>query len=1132
MKKMIRKFAIVKNLIILLLIQFVVHFGVFGQDNSVISEGKWYKISTNTNGIHSINYSDFNQLGITQNDIPIDAIKLYGNGGGMLPKLNSTFRNIDLVENTIQVYDLNGNGIFDNLDYILFYGMSPNVWKLNENTNLFEHKIHLFSDEVYYFLTIDNQTPGKRITEKNIQQNPSKIITNYNSFSNYEKEKENIISSGSKWYGDRFSIDNNQSFEFNFPNLITAEPLEIKIATVARSFQSSSFLVNANSSFLTTLSMPNVPTDYAKEYASEVVFANQFFSNSSNININIQYSSNDSGAEAWLDYIEINARENLRLNSDYIIFRDLASQQNTIGEYRIEDASDSQVWDITNPLESRKMSTSYTSNYLLFCDSLINTYEYIVFKNSASFYKPAFYGEIANQNLHVTQANTEYIIVCHPKFLSIANRLADFHFENDNMISVVVTPQEIYNEFSSGMQDVSAIRDFVKFQYDKQDSELKYLLLFGDGSFDPKDRIQNNTNYIPTYQSENSVHPVYSYVTDDFFGLLDPNEGEFKNDLVDIGVGRFPVSTLSEANILVDKIEQYYKQSSFGSWRNDIAFIADDGDALDANLHMWQSDTLANHIDDNYEEINIQKIYLDNYEQESTPAGPRSEATQNAINNKVDKGALLINFTGHGGPLGWTQERILELEQINNWNNLDNLPLFMTATCKFSYFDDPANKSAGEQLLLNPNGGAIALLSTTRLVYSFPNFNLNKKFIETIFQKDGSSHQRLGDIFKTTKVLAGTDENNRNFTLLGDPALTLAYPKFDVKTTFVNDTLKALSEVLITGYIENDGMLISDFNGLIYATVFDKEIVRTTLGQESCTPMPYRDQNNILYKGAATVKNGEFNISFIVPKDISYNFGNGKISYYAVNDNEEDPFDANGAEENFIIGGTADNIIYDYDPAEISLYMNDTLFKNGGITNSNPILLANIIDVSGINTVGNGIGHDITAVIDGNTNNPFVLNDYYESNTDDFTKGTLRFPLYNIEPGKHTISLKVWDVFNNSSESELDFFVTDDDNFIIDDFISTPNPFSSSTDLYFQHNKSNQDLKYDLNIYSITGKLIKKISEIEYDSQGYRVGPLSWNGRDNNGTFLSPGMYIANLYIESEDGDSAFKSIRIILLPE
>ncbi len=1102
---------------------------LLAQNSSVLAQGDWYKISTTKNGIYKLSYSSVIDLGIDVDNLQISAIKLYGNGGGMLPHLNSDFRHNDLPEMAIKIYDSNNNGVFESSDYILFYGMSADIWKLNASTNLFEHKTHLFSDKVYYFLTVDNQGEGKRIESKNTLQNPTKTITDYNAFSYHEQELENIIHSGKKWFGERFSYDNSQNFSFSFPNLILSEAVNIKTAVVGRSLQSSNFKINANSTFLSTLNVPNVVTTYATEYAKEASNNSLFNSNSSNIDVNLEYSSGDSGAEAWLNYIEINARRELKISGNYLTFRDVESLADEIGKFEIQNANGLSVWDVSDPTNVLQLTTNLVGDVLSFNDSLNTLIEYIAFNNSA-YLSPTLYSKISNQDIHNTSNDVEFIIVSHPDFLSAANRLAGFHLENDNIKSVVVTPQQIYNEYSSAMQDVTAIRDFVKYQYDKENSVLKYLLLFGDGSYDPKDRVENNTNFIPTYQSVNSTHPTQSYVTDDYFGLLDDDEGLFNNDLVDIGIGRFPVATLAEANILVDKVEGYYKKSSFGSWRNDIAFIADDGDSKDGNTHMWQADSLSNIVADNYEEINIQKIYLDNYYQESTPGGPRSSATQNAINNKVEKGALLVNYTGHGGPLGWTQERILEVDQIKKWDNLQSLPLFMTATCKFSYFDNPEEKSAGEYVLLNENGGAIALLSTTRLVFVGPNYNLNTKFINTLFEKVGGEFPRLGDIFKTTKVLSGTNSNNRNFTLLGDPALCLAYPKYDVRTTSIADTLKALGEVTIDGEIRDNGSLLTNFNGTIYPTVYDKEIIKTTLGQESCTPMPYRDQNNILYKGAATVKDGKFSFSFIVPKDIAYNYGAGKISYYAVNDDEQTPLDANGSEHDFVIGGTADDIIYDYDPAELNLYINTRTFKDGGVTDENPVLLADVFDESGINTVGNGIGHDITAVLDGNTSNPYVLNDFYEANKDDYTQGVVRFPFYNLEKGEHTLTLKVWDVFNNSSEATISFVVSDENDFTIADYISYPNPFSTSTDIYFQHNKPNQNLDVVLRIYSITGVLVKQFEET-YTDNGYRIGPINWNGKDEYGGQISAGMYIAKLDVYSDDGDFTSKSIRIILMP-
>jgi len=1119
-----------KKQIFLALSYVLITVNLFGQYNSVLFEGKWLKISTNKSGIYKLDYSSIVSLGVAVNNLQISSIKLYGNGGGMLPKLNSDFRHNDLVENAINIYDSNGNGVFENGDYILFYGQSPHSWKYDAQSGLFKHETNLFSDDVNYFLTTDNQSYGRRIMQKQSLQNPTKMITSFNDFSSHELEFENLIHSGREWFGERFYSQNSQSFDFSFSNLEITSPVSVKTAVAARSLNTSVFSVAVNSDPLQTISVKNIVTTYATEYAKTSSMTSEYMSSSSNLSVEIEYSSSDNGALSWLNFIEVNARRKLKMSGNSILFRDAASIGNEVASFEISNANNGiTVWDVTDPTSVVEMPVTIGGNTLTFNDSISELHEYIAF-NSSAYLTPTLKGGVTNQNLHNIPIDVEYVIVSHPNFLVPAERLANFHQAKDDLSSVIVTPGQIYNEFSSGVQDVSAIRDFLRYLYKRPNSKLKYVLLFGDGSYDPKNRVANNTNYIPTYQSVNSTHPTQSYVTDDYFGLLDDHEGLFNNDLVDIGVGRFPVSTLSQANVLVDKVEQYYAKESFGSWRNNIAFIADDGDSKDGNTHMWQADSLANIVADNYKHINISKIYLDNYLQESTPGGPRSETTNHVINNRVEKGALLINYTGHGGPLGWTQERILELDQINAWDNGSKLPLFMTATCKFSYFDNPEQTSAGEYVLLNPNGGAIALLSTTRLVYSAPNYNLNTKFIKTLFEKQDGEFLRLGDVFKKTKVLSGTSANNRNFTLLGDPALCLAYPEYDVETTSIADTLKALGEVEISGVIisENSSVL-SSFNGTIYPIVYDKEIIRTTLGQESCTPMPYRDQNNILYKGAASVLDGKFSFSFVVPKDIAYNYGAGKISYYAVSDDQE-PVDAGGSDEDFVIGGTAADIIYDYEGAELTLYMNTRNFSDGGITDANPVLLADIFDFSGINTVGNGIGHDITAVLDGNTANPYVLNDFYEANKDDYTRGVVGFPFYNLSKGEHTLTLKVWDVFNNSSEATIIFVVADDNEFTISDYSTYPNPFSNSTDIYFQHNKPNQNLDVFLDIYSITGTLVYKYEE-SYSDNGYRIGPITWGGDDEYGGKLSAGMYIAKLGVSSSDGDFTSKSIRIILLP-
>ena len=1107
---------------------FLVHHIVVAQQNSVLSSGDFYKISVENDGVYQLTYSDFQQLNISTNNLDISSIKVYGNGGGMLPNLNSDFRYSDLQENAIYIYDNNNNGVFNSEDYLLFFGQSSNEWKFDSIQNIFDYSEHLYSDKNYYFVTVDESLPGKRIGEKQNLSNFSKTITSFNDFQVHEINSENLIQSGREWYGERFGIIDKYSFEFNFSNLITSHPINIKTSVAARSLNQSTFNIKANNNFVANVNVAKIVYDYATPYAFTGLNSSQFNSTSDQINIDVEYNYSENNAIGWLNYLQLNSRRALKITNNNLHFRDIQFlYSDEVGKYIISNAaSNTQVWDVSDILNVKKLPTNLVGNEISFLDSLSNLKTYYAFNNV--FQKAELIGKIENQNLHNFGSEIEYVIITHPNFLSAANRLAEFHENEDNLISRVVTPQQIYNEFSSGMQDASAIRDFLRMLYKRPNSQLKYGLLFGDGSYDNKDRVPNNTNYIPTFQSVQSTDPTKSYVTDDYYALLDDSDGDFVNDLIDIGVGRLPVKNLSEANNMVNKIEDYYSNDALGDWRNSVAFVADDGDQKDGNMFMNQANNHANYIDTNFQNINLNKIFLDSYLQESTPGGPRSPQAQNAINRVVDNGAFLINYTGHGGPLGWSQERILEVDQIKSWDNKNKLPLFMTATCKFSCFDDPAKVSAGEYLLLNDNGGAIALLTTTRLVYAFPNYNLNTNFIDVLFEKYNGEYPKLGDLYKQTKVLSGSGSNTRNFILLGDPAISLSYPKYNITTSSISDTIKALQEVTIEGEVRDEnGIVLTNFNGVVYPTVYDKEVISVTLGQESCSPMPYRNQNNIIYKGTASVTSGQFSFSFVVPKDIENNYARGKISYYA---SENSGDDASGSDDSFVIGGRAENIDYDYTGPEISLYINNRNFSSGGLTNNSPVLLADIIDYSGINTVGNGIGHDITAVLDNNFSNPFILNDYYKSNLNSYSEGVVEFPFENLEDGMHTLTLKVWDVFNNSSESSIEFYVSNDEIILVSEFLNYPNPFTNSTQFYFQLNQSDRLIDVNIDIFSMTGQHIDNLKQSFFNT-GFRVGPINWNRNNKRGGRVSTGLYIANLSVEMENGSFETKSIRIAITP-
>ena len=1097
--------------------------------SSVLNQGDWYKIGVDVDGVHEITYNDLQSLGIDVENIDPDKIQLFGRPGGMLPLLNNIERIEDLQELAINV-EGSSDGQFNNNDKLVFYGQSPNQWKYDSIDGFFKHQIHYFSDYTFYFLRI-NHEEGLRVQDATVNmQNEDVIVTSFNDYKFRESEEVNLIKSGRKWYGDAFGFTTNRDFNFSFPNCDGPIHLRSVFATNAPAPYSSVYTINLNGESV-PVNSPGTTGSYT--FANITTAQNQFLP-SSNVDISIQFSSSYPGAEGWIDYLELNTRRKLIFTGSQLLFRDVESvAENIVAEFQLSNAnSDLKIWNIQDPLKPINMPVSLSAGVMKFKDDYSSLKEYIVFNDEYKSIKQ--FGTVENQNLHALQG-VDMLIVSAPEFVSQANRLAQFHRDNDGLTVEVVQPQQIYNEFSGGSQDVSAIRDFAKFLYEHDSKPLQYLLLFGDASYDPKNRIPNNTNFILSYQSGNSHSETSSYVSDDFFALLDEEESISENSLsipfLDIGVGRFPVKTIEEARIAVDKVFSYYEELAMGDWRLNVCFVGDDNDVSET-IHTAQAEELADELTTSYPMYNIDKIYLDAYQQETTPGGQRCESVNQAINERMEKGAFLINYTGHGGELGWAHERILGFEDISSWSNQNKLPLFMTATCEFSRYDDPSRSSAGEEVFLKEDAGAIALFSTSRVVFTGGNMDLNEAFLAQLFQKNSDgSRPRIGDLFRITKntVINTTSTNHRNFTLLGNPALCLAYPQYQVELTNVQDSLMALGKVTMSGRIvDENGALLSGFNGFVYPSVFDKSINYQTLGQDVSPVINFDLQNALLFKGKSTVIDGEFTFSFVVPKDINYSFGNGKVSMYAKGDLNGVLADAAGYNNNFIVGGTVSDYQLDIKGPEINLFMNDTLFQFGGVTNESPDLLSLVFDENGVNTVGNGIGHDMVAILDENTSSPIILNDFYESNVDNYQRGKIKYPLSNLEEGIHTLRVKVWDVFNNSSQAYTEFLVSHSGKLKIENLFNQPNPMLDFTAFYFEHNQSGLPLEVTLEISDLKGKIL----DLQKDNlvpNGYRYGPINWNGKSDDGSILSAGVYIYRVIAVSENGDRIAKSGKLVI---
>ena len=1113
------------------------------RNNSVLASGDWYKLSIKQPGVYRINIAFLQSLGVNTANLASGSVRLFGNGGQMLPEDNAVFVADDLIENAIQIVD-GGDGILNGSDYILFYAAGPQQWVKDSVNKRFRHRKNLFSNESYYFLNVG--TSGLRIQNRTITGSVNQIVTSFRDRIFYELDTINFLRSGKEWYGEEFSNTPgrtlNRTFSIPIPNLQVGNTVLASSVASRSNGIGSSFIIRANNNNVAQHSITAVGTGTYDPVAAPHELTTVFNLTQSPLSLQYSYQPGSVNAQGWLNWFEVFPQRQLSMAGvDQLHFSDWESVgPGNMAEFRLQGAvSSTLVWDITDPLRPQNVTGTFNGTEFRFTNTADRLREYIAFQQQ-NFLQPTAAGKIANQDLHGTSF-LNYLIVTHPSLINEAQRLAAWHRQNNGLTSLAVTTEQVYNEFGSGSPDPSAIRNFVKMFYDRAGNDTtkrpRYLLLFGDASYDYLNRINGNTNFVPCYESEASLDPLSTYTSDDFFGFLDDNENInrfFPVNLLDIGIGRIPAKTAQEAKAVVDKVIRYYAKESFGPWRNDITLVADDEDN---NIHLNDAEFHSSVIEQN-SRFNVSKIYLDAFRQQSGSGGSRYPEANQAINNNLFSGTLIWNYSGHGGSRRLAEEAVLEQDMVNSWSNTNKLPLFITATCDFAPYDNPSVNSIGENILLRERTGAIALMTTTRVVFAFSNRIINNNYFRQALQKDANGlYPSLGDAVKRTKNFTyqtfGDIINNRKFTLLGDPAVRLAFPTLNVRTTAINnrvpaaDTLKALDRFTIKGEVTDAaGNKLSNFNGNVYPVIFDKVQQQKTFANDATSiSTNFTQQSNIIFKGKAKVTNGEFVYSFVVPKDINYQFGNGKISYYA----EDGIKDGNGAETSIIIGGASANPLTDNTGPEIKAYLNDQKFVNGGITNETPVLLLKLADSSGINTVGTGIGHDLIATVDDDNSQFYVLNDYYEADADSYQSGTVRFQLPTLTEGLHVLKIKAWDVQNNSSEYRLEFRVIKDEELKLERVYNYPNPFTTRTTFMFEHNRPGDQLQCLIRIYSISGKVVKTITRTII-TEGNRSFDIEWDGKDDFGQKIGRGVYIYQLEIKDSSGKKQSALQKLVLL--
>jgi len=1112
---------------------------------SALANGTWYKIGITQTGFYKIDYNFLTALGITPSSVNPANIRILGNGGHMLSESNFVPRPSDLVENAILV---NSSGSsFGSADYAIFYGVGPQEWDRDSADQRFTHQNNIYTDTAYYFISFD-QGAGLRISQQGAAPSGNVVnVSAYNYYAAHELDLVNPGGIGKSWYGEEFAAqlsNTTQTFSFNLGSSVSSVYCTVSFAgssANASLYCLFSAAVNGNNIGTGTL---NATPSSLDDVMSVTNVAGQVACNSSTATVSVNYQPLDPTGLGYLYYIEVNARPSLSMTGDQMNFRDWQSVgSGNVANYQLQSANgNTSVWDVTYPQQPVIMNGSLSGSTYSFTQDASMLHEFAAM-NSTNLYTPVYSGMVANQNLHGL-GQSDFIIVTYPDFLAQAQQLAAYHQAHDNMRVAVATTAQVYNEFSSGAQDISAIRDFAKMFYDRAGNDTaqmpKYILLFGGASYDYLNRVPNNDDYVPVYESAYGLNSDNAYSTDDFFGFLDDNECIDSTDVyntLDIGVGRLPARTQDDATNLVNKIISYTQPATLGPWRLSALFVAESND--DAGDHPQDADWMADTVEQVTNNLeNIDKAYVDATPIVNTPAGGRCPNINAQIDNDVFKGLFLLNYNGHGNTTCWANERVLTQDDFNAWTNTNTLPFMVSATCDFGQFDQPQFISAGEQMLLRPGGGVICGLITTAAVYATYNVIINGQYLYYQFSRNGAKWNTFGDAFRIGKDITyvntadpGELSNFYKFVLLGDPALQPDLPQYHVQVDSINDgatgnrsdTIKALGSYVIYGSVhDNNGNLMTGFNGLSYISFYDKPNTMSCIDGFNFT---FKLQNSIIYKGIASTTNGLFSVNFIAPKDINYVYGAGKVSTYAQNG----VTDAAGSDTTFNVGGYSDNPVISTSAPVVRPYIGDSLFLNGGITGNNTSLFVSLFDSTGINVSGTYVGHDLTAVLDGNAENAYDLDDYYETAPNTYQRGYVTFPLNGLADGPHTITVTAWDVNDNVGSGSVNFIVVDGQVVDIQNLGNYPNPFSNTTNFVFDYNQPNENITVEISIYNTAGAFVKKIQR-SFISTGSRNNEITWDGTDNNGAKLPSGVYVYRLNISTETGfqSSAYQKLVIV----
>lgn len=1093
---------------------------------SVLNSGKWVKIQVAEDGIYKLTAADLKKMGFSN----LDKVAVYGYGGWPLDEDFST----------TYIDDVPEVAVWRSADYLLFYGKGPRKWEYSSSDKSFIHTNNPYSNYGYYFVT-EKETAGRTMEKAASAAGATLQVTTFDDYVLHEEELVSVNSSGRELYGESFTSTLSRDFTISVPG-ITNDEGKATLSFISRGNGTITMNVDGNALISGSVSVPSDEYEVARElYRERAWMADK----GETVKVNIGYSTTGH-KNVHLNYFRLQMKRQLKVYDNYTFFRSLSARGNA-SRFVIQGADASTlVFDVTDGVNPQQMETSLNGTELSFSiPASASLREFVVVKPS-QIKAPVTVGEVVNQNLHALPQQ-DMIIIAQPNFTTQAERLAEAHRTKDNLTVRVVTPESIYNEFSSGTPDATAYRRFMKMFYDRKTSEAdapKYLLLFGDGSFDNRKltsawKSVDMSNMLLTYQTENSLSSQ-SYVIDDYFGFLDDadNKKSLQNKKLCLGIGRFPIRTVEQATQMVDKVISYMENKNTGSWKNNLCFMADDGSNTDGFMteHMEFADQLAGYVESEHPEFLVNKLYYDAYKKDMT-AGTYPDV-RSGLQKLLKDGLLLFNYTGHGGTTALSDEKVLTQTDINQFT-YTHLPVWVTATCDFTRFDD-LNTSAGEDVFLNKSSGGIALFTTVRVAYSRPNFPINDNVIRNLFERNNGRRRTLGEVMQATKNTLSS-VYKLGFCLIGDPAVKMAYPEFGMKVTTVNGqsvdgnsiSFKALEKITVEGEVlDASGQLVTDFTGIVNPTVKDSKVTVTCLKNSNKDDSPaftFTDYPNTIFIGNDSVRNGKFSFTFTVPKDISYSNLQGKMNLYAVD--TESGNEAQGNFDNFIVGGTSDTAETDTIGPEIrALYLNDTTFVDGGQVNTTPYFVAELWDKSGVNITGSSVGHDMMLVIDESTVLSYNLNSYYELLLGEDGTGIVKFPIPALEPGKHTAEFWVWDILNNSTVRTFTFEVVEGLKPFLFDVIATPGIAREQVTFHLMHNRPESRMRVGIMVYDLAGRQLWKHEE-SGTSGLFENYTVSWD-LTSGGARMRPGVYIYRAAISTDNSKDATKARKFIILGE